>query len=307
MISRRQVLLGAVAAPMVLKAQSAFAQAKISVGHVTASDFAPLVIGAEKGFFRKNGVDVTPVKLPIIVHVPPGLISGSIQMGSATVPLALQAIDGGLDLVIVAGAARHTRDKSKIGLAVRNEFNFQNPADLRGRKIAVAGFNSTMDIFIRKWLKERGVDPKQVQFIEAAFPQMSDMLKSGTVDAATVTDPIRSRIVQAGTGKIAAEYVAEVNPDLLMVCYIATRQWANANRSTIEAFRKGLDEANKWAAANWEEGTKIEQKNFGFSLPTPPTNLTIAAKPDDLVPYIEIGKEFGLYKSNLDPNKIVWT
>jgi NitT/TauT family transport system substrate-binding protein len=307
MITRRNAMLGAMAMPLVLRAGTASAQtAKISVGHVTASDFVPMVVGPEKGLFAKNGVEVTPVKLPIIVHVPPGLVSGSIHIGTATIPLLLQAVDGGLDLVLVAGAARHTKDKSKIGLAVRSEFNFQNPGDLKGKKIAVAGFNSTMDILLKKWLKDRGVDIKSVQFVEAAFPQMSDMLKSGTVDAATVTEPVRGRIVQSGSGKIASEYVADVNPDLLMVSYIATRKWAEANRSTVDGFRKGLDETNKWIAANWEEGSKIEQKNFGFTSPTPPVNLTVEAKAADLVPYIEIGKELGLYNSKLDPEKLIW-
>ena len=306
MITRRNAVLGAMAMPFILKGHDAFAQTKISVGHVTASDFVPLVIGAEKGLFKKHGLDMTPVKLPIIVHIPPGLMSGSIQIGTATVPLLLQAVDGGLDMVLVAGAARHTKAKSKIGLAVRNEFDYKNPGDLKGKKIAVAGLNSTMDIVLKKWLKDRGVDIKSVQFIEAAFPQMSDMLKSGTVDAATVTEPVRGRIVGAKTGKIAAEYVADVNPDLLMVAYIATRQWADANRSTIEAFRKGIDETNKWVEANWEEGSKIEQKNFGFTSPTPPVNLSVEAKAADLVPYIEYGKELGLYSGKLDPEKLIW-
>lgn len=308
MITRRHALMGAMSMPFVLRSSDLLAQnAKISVGHVTATDFLPMVAGPEKGLFAKHGLDLTPVKLPIIVHVPPGLLSGSIQIGTATIPLLLQAVDGGLDLVLVAGAARHTKEASKIGLAIRNELKYENPADLKGKKIAVAGFNSTMDILVKKWLKDRGVDIKSVQFIEAAFPQMSDMLKSGTVDAATVTDPIRSRIVQAGTGKIAAEYVADVNPDLLMVSYIATRQWANANRKTVEAFRQGLDETNQWIMANWAEASAIEQKNFGFTSPKPPASLTIGAKPEDLVPYINIGKEFGLYSTNLDPQKLIWS
>ncbi len=307
MLTRRHALMGAVSMPFVLRSSDLLAQnAKISVGHVTASDFVPMVVGPEKGLFAKHGVDVTPVKLPIIVHVPPGLVSGSIQIGSATIPLFLQAVDGGLDLVVVSGATRHTRAASKIGLAIRNEFSYQNPADFKGKKIAVAGLNSTMDIFVKKWLKDRGVNLRDVQFIEAGFPQMSDLLKSGTVDAATVTDPIRSRIVQGGTGKIVAEYVADVNSDLLMIAYIATRQWANANRKTVEGFRKGLEESNKFIYDDWTEASRMEQKAFGFTAPKPPPSLTIAASPQDLVPYIELGKEFSLYSSKLDPEKLIW-
>ncbi len=306
-ITRRKALMGAAALPFLGASQIVHAQAaKISVGHVTASDMLPLVVGPQKGLFAKHGLDMTPVKLPIIIHIPPGLISNSIQIGSATIPVLLAAVDGGLDLVLVSGGSRHARAFSKIGLAVRNDSTYQTPADLKGKKIAVAGLNSTMDIFVRKWMKDRGVNLKDVQMIEAQFPAMPDMLKSGVVDAAVVTDPIRTRIVNSGGGKIVSDFVAEMYEDILMISYIATRQWANANRKAIEGFRAGLVETDKWMTDNWTEASAIEQKAFGFTSPAAPKGLSIEAKPADLLPYIQVGNEFGLYQTKLDPEKIVW-
>ena len=299
-------ILGVVAALglVAMASPPALAQGKIAVGYVTASDFVPLLVAKEKGFFEKRGLDVEPKRIPIITNIPPALVSGELQMGSSTMPLLLQANDGGLDMRLVAGAARHLKETSKIALMVRSTLKLEKPEDLKGKKIGVAGFNSTMDVFVRKWLKLKGVDPKDVTFVEAAFPQMPDLLKGGTVDAVTITEPMRSIALNSGAGYVFADYVAEYFPDLLMVGYIATGDWAMKNPAAIKAFREAMDESIAFIAANKEETRAIEQKALGFTS-NAPTAYKTAVKPDDLDVYIAVGKELGLYRSALDPKKMI--
>ena len=280
------------------------AQGKIAVGYVTASDFVPLLVGKEKGIFASHGLDVEPRRIPIITNIPPALVSGDLQIGVATMPLLLQTNDGGLDLRLIAGAARHLKETSKIALMVRSGLKIEKPEDLKGKKIGVAGFNSAMDVLLRKWLRMKGVDPKDVTFIEAQFPQMPDLLKSATVDAVTITEPLRTIVQKSGAGTVFAEYVADVDPDLLMVGYVATSDWAGKNQNSIKAFRASLDEAIAYALAHPDEAREIEQKTFGFTSNSP-TAFSTAIKPDDLNIYIAIGKELGLYRSTLDPAKLL--
>ena len=299
-------ILGAVAALglAAMASPAALAQGKINVGYVTASDFVPLLVAKEKGFFEKRGLDVEPKRIPIITNIPPALVSGDLQMGSSTMPLLLQANDGGLDMRLVAGAARHLKETSKIALMVRSTLKIEKPEDLKGKKIGVAGFNSTMDVFIKKWLKLKGVDPREVTFVEAAFPQMPDLLKGGTLDAVTITEPMRSIAVNSGAGYVFADYVAEYFPDLLMVGYIATGDWAMKNPNAVKAFREAMDESIAFIAANKDETRAIEQKILGFTSNAPAAFKT-AVKPDDLDVYITVGKELGLYRSALDPKKMI--
>ena len=299
-------ILGGLAALglVALASPAALAQGKIAVGYVTASDFVPLLVAKEKGFFKKRGLDVEPKRIPIITNIPPALVSGDLQIGSSTMPLLLQANDGGLDMRLVAGAARHLKETSKIVLMVRSTLKIEKPEDLKGKKIGVAGFNSTMDVFVRKWLKLKGVDPRDVTFVEAAFPQMPDLLKGGTVDAVTITEPMRSIAQNSGAGYVFADYVAEYFPDLLMVGYIATGDWAMKNPAAIKAFREAMDESIAFIAANKDETKAIEQKVLGFTSNAPAAFKT-AVKPDDLDVYITVGKELGLYRSALDPKKMI--
>ena len=300
-----RILSGLAALSLVaLASPAALAQGKIAVGYVTASDFVPLLVAKEKGFFEKRGLDVEPKRIPIITNIPPALVSGDLQIGSSTMPLLLQANDGGLDMRLVAGAARHLKETSKIVLMVRSTLRIEKPEDLKGKKIGVAGFNSTMDVFVRKWLKLKGVDPRDVTFVEAAFPQMPDLLKGGTVDAVTITEPMRSIALNSGAGYVFADYVAEYFPDLLMVGYIATGDWAMKNPNAIKAFREAMDESIAFIAANKDETKAIEQKVLGFTS-NAPTAFKTAIKPDDLDVYIAVGKELGLYRSALDPKKMI--
>ena len=66
-------------------ATPAFAQSKINAGYVTATDFVPLLIAKEKGYFANHGLDVEPKRIPIITNIPPALISGDLQIGAPLV------------------------------------------------------------------------------------------------------------------------------------------------------------------------------------------------------------------------------
>jgi NitT/TauT family transport system substrate-binding protein len=296
--------LAFVVATAVMAATPAFAQTKLNAGYVTATDFVPLLIAKEKGFFAKHGLEVEPKRIPIITNIPPALISGDLQIGAATMPLLLQANDGGLDIRLVAGAARHLKETSKIALVVRSGLKIDKPADLKGKKIGVAGFNSTMDVFLRKWLTMKGVNPKEVTFVEAQFPQMPDLLRAGTVDAVTITEPLKTIALKQGVGYSFADYAAEVNPDVLMVGYIATGDWVSKNAAAVAGFRAAMDEAIAFAKANPDAMHEVEKRNLGF-MSNGPTAFNTAIRPTDLDVYIAMGKELGLYRSKLDPAKLI--
>jgi NitT/TauT family transport system substrate-binding protein len=286
-------------------ATAAFADpVKVAVGYVTATDFTPVFVAKEKGIFAKHDLDVDPKRIPIIVNIPAALMTGDLQIGAATMPLLLQSADGGLDMQLVSGGARHLQSNSKIALMVRTGLKIEKPEDLKGKKIGVAGFNSTMDVFLRKWLRVKGLGDNDVTRVEANFPQMPDLLKAGTVDAVTITDPLRSIAVKQGVGYVYADYAAELLPDVLMIGYISNGEWAKKNTAAIKNFKVSLDEAVDYINAHPDEIGPIEQKYLGFTSPSK-SNWSTTINSGDLDPYIAIGKEFGLYKTALDPAKLI--
>jgi NitT/TauT family transport system substrate-binding protein len=217
----------------------------------------------------------------------------------------LQAVDGGLELVTVAGATRMLKDNPTISLVVRNGVEIKTAADLKGKKVGVPGINSVTDVMLRKWLKNSGVKVEDVTFIETPFPQMNDLLKAGTIDAVTAAEPIRSRIVGSGTGyRTPEEYYVAVDPDTILAFWIASSQWAKANPEVIKKFRTCLSEGIAFIKQNPEKAKEIEKQYLGFNTPVLPT-LTVEAKPQDFSFFVALSKEFGLIRKDIDVKTLV--
>jgi NitT/TauT family transport system substrate-binding protein len=285
---------------------SAFAEpVKVAIGYPPATDFLAAYVAADQGIFAKHNIDAKMMKIPVVNNIPSAIVAGSIQIGMTTIPTLLQADDGGLNLVLVAGAARHTKAHPFISLLVRNGVKYTKPSDLIGHKVGVPGINSVIDVMFRKWLINNHVPLDKVKVIEAPLPQLPDVLKSGSIDYLAIVEPFRTKVVATHIGTIAAEYFAEVNPDVFVSGWIASADWANAHKDTIKNFRTSIDEALTFIRQHPDEAKKIEKKFIGYNSPRFPT-FSNSAKPSDLDFYLKVGQELHLYRTKLDPNKIVF-
>jgi NitT/TauT family transport system substrate-binding protein len=277
---------------------------QVAIGYPPATDFLAAYVAKEQGIFAKHNLDATLVKIPVVSNIPSAVVSGSIQIGMTTIPVVLQAVDGGLDLVLVAGAARHTKEHPFISLMARSDIKYAKPADIIGKTVGVPGINSVIDVMFRKWLLNNGVPLDKVKVVEGPLPQLPDMLKSGSVDYVAIVDPLRTRIVGTKIGYLAAEYFAEVNPDVLVSGWLASGDWAKKNPEAVKGFRLSIDEGLDFIRKSPEEARVIEKKYIGYNSPSFPT-FNNNARPEDLTFFLSVGKELSLYRTQLDPKKIV--
>ena len=124
-----------------------------------------------------------------------GVVSGSVEIGTPTPTVFLQAGEGGLDLVAIA-ATNAFPERSNSGILARTNANIKSAQDLVGKRVGVPGLNGLLDVIFRKWLADQGVDTNRVTYVEVSFPQMSDMLRAGNVDAVVAVDPLYNRILE---------------------------------------------------------------------------------------------------------------
>src|SRR5262249_5213605 len=158
------------------------------------------------------------------------ILSNSIQLGGPTSTVFLQAADGGLDLVAIAGASVMSQTSNgNIGAFARNGVAIKEPKDFVGKKVGAPGLGSFLHVLCVKWLMEKGVDPKGVNFVEVSFPTMADIIKSGGVDAALTGEPFITRMTNAGLGTVAARYGAELGRTEPIIFYATSRDWAEKN------------------------------------------------------------------------------
>ena len=182
---------------------------KLKIACTATSDCASAMVARDEGIFAKHGLDADVSLIAINTTIPPAIVSDSIQIGGPTATVFLQAVDGGLDLVAVAGASvMDPVSAGAVAAVARNGVTIKDAKDFVGKKVGAPGIGAFLHVLFVKWLIEKGVDPKSVNFVEVTFPTQSDALKSGSVDAVLTGEPFITRMKNAGTGAVAARYAS---------------------------------------------------------------------------------------------------
>ena len=268
------------------------------------------MVARDEGIFAKNGLDVDMTLIGINTNIPPAIISNSIQIGGPTAPVFLQAVDGGLDLVGVAGASvMDPVANNAISVVTRNGVVAHEAKDFIGKKVGAPGIGAYLHVLFRKWLTEKGVDPKSVNFVEVTFPTQNDALKSGAVDAVLTGEPFATRIANAGNGAIAVRYVAELNRPDVVISYVAAREFAEKNPDVIKAFRASIAEGAKLVNSDREKASqsisKFSKQPIELVRLNRPQISEPSLKGDDFKWWLEVMKQQDMLQGNLDPAKLV--
>jgi len=305
---RNAVLAAAVAAFTLAAAGASAAERQIKMLYTAVNGFASAYVAQDEGFFHKRGFDVEFVPTQSSGNHPAALVSNSVQIGGPTLTTVLQANDAGLDLVVFAGGAVYPLDGDI--LVARPGSEIKKTADLKGKRIGVPGLGALLHVMLVRNLKLNHVDPDSVKFVEVAFPNAADALKSGTIDAYPAVAPFSARIVQSGAGYEVVDWLKETPDGTLTVIYAATRKWATENKDIIEGFKAGMAEANEFVKTHREAETKaiahytrLPEKVIGSLAPP---NLIVDVTPTQVKFWIDISREQGLIKGNPDPRHVIF-
>ena len=291
-------------------AGSAAAQTKIQIGCTATSDCASAMVAVDEGIFKKYGLEAEMTPIGINSNIPAAILSNSIQIGGPTSTVFLQAVDGGLDLVAIAGASiMNPTSNGNITAFVRNGISIKEPKDFVGKKVGAPGLNAFLHVLFVKWLAEKGVDPKSVNFVEVTFPTMSDIIKSGGVDAVLTAEPFVTRMLNAGLGSVGARYAVELARTDPIIFYAASREWADKNAATIKKFRDAIAESAQIVNSNREKASasisKFTKQPLELVTATPPNRSEPVLKPEQLAWWIDVMSSQKMLQTKLDLNKLI--
>lgn len=249
-IGRRALTAGlglALAAPALRRARAA---TKVTLGYTATLGFNGAFIAKDRGFFMQHGLDVDLVLITLNSNIPGAMMGGSIQIGGPTPTVLLQADDGGLDLVVVSGCSGLDGANKVDGLLARKAVDVTQASDCIGKKIGVPGLNAYYHVLVRKWLIDGGVDWRKVNFVEVAFSQSADLLRSGNIDLVATGEPFSTRIVSEGIGTmvVPSSDIAPAGTPALF--YSATRDWAKANPAALQGFRGAMTDAMQFQSSD---------------------------------------------------------
>lgn len=286
----------------------AVAQVKLDLGYTQANAFMAAFVAKDQGLFAKRGLEVSLQVVPQGSTIASAMAGGTLQVGTLTPPAFLLAVEGGIDAQIVAAATHQTKANPTIGVMAREGSNIRTAADMRGKRIGVPGLNGGNHIVMMKWLKNSGVDPKQVSFVETAFPQMGDLLKGSQIDLVVPVEPFIGRIQQTKAGYLVT--VPTITDSFLESFYIMNREFVQKSPKAARDFREAIREAVAWISKNEAEARKTqvtylklpEQAAQTIKLPT----FAVDVQPQDMQFWIDLLKDFGVTKGTATVQQVLF-
>ena len=236
---------------MALSARGIHAQTKLTIGTAGGGTaVAALFAAKEEGFFAKRGIDATILMGSLDPNMPAALLSHSLDIAATSATTFFQAVDGGLDLVVILGGTATSKRPNDEAVIAGTGTGIAKPEDFVGRKVGVPGIGAALQVLFRYWLTERGVNFHQVDFAEAAMPRMRDLLAAKTLDAVVAVNPFIDQIITAGVGYIAVPLAGQIPSGKPVIMYTATREWTAQHGQELALFREGIIEGAKFVLSD---------------------------------------------------------
>jgi nitrate/nitrite transport system substrate-binding protein len=234
--------------------------AKLRCGIIALTDNSPFVVGAEKGFFKKYGVEVTIAKGANWAAIRDSLSSGDNQMTHMLIGMPIASTMGLLGspkkpmiipwLVNRNGQAITLKQewKGKVSADPKALKPFVDSAKKLGEPLTFAMTfpPGTHAMWMRYYLAAGGINPdKDVALITVPPAQMVANMKIGKMDGFCVGEPWGARSIadKIGFTSVTTQDIWKDHPE--KVCAF-TADFAEKNPKTVKAVLKGLHETSVW-------------------------------------------------------------
>lgn len=175
----------------------------VKVGHVASTQWAPLYVAIERGYFQRLNVNVQ-LQAFRLGQDPVDLVSrGQVDVALTDFSAAMfNGLGGGRTFKVVGSmAAIPAQGPMPIQLEVAKPLldrgTVKTLADLKGRKIAIAGGTGSGSGYLAGLaLQPAGVSLKDMTVIDLAATDMEEAFKIGSIDAALAPAPYSTGMEQ---------------------------------------------------------------------------------------------------------------
>jgi NitT/TauT family transport system substrate-binding protein len=223
---------------------------KVKLGVPAISVVAPIYLAKEKGFFKREGIDLQLVTLTGQTALASALASGSIDLSiNSPVPLLL-AQDKGIPLQFVTALSGMTGQLNAVTVGKNSAIT--RPAQLAGKKVGISALNSGDQVALMEWVAKNGGDPKSMKLVvlpPAALPQA---LSSGQIDAAALTQPFLGMSLAAGNRKLGS-FFDSVGKDVLSTVIAGKQDYLKKNPQVAKGFVDAMAKAAQYANGHGKE------------------------------------------------------
>ena len=219
---------------------------RIKVGYSSIGVGQSLVwVAKEAGLFKENGLDVQLIFIGSSSILTQSVIAGDVPIAIMSGTAAINAQLAGSDVVI---AASTKKDPAQAFLVTAK--GISQPAQLRGKKLAVSRIGASSDFILRVILKKLGlVADKDVAIVQVgSSPVRMAALANGVADGTALT--FEEMMVAKKMGFNVMLNIMDFGVESLNSDVVTTRRFMRDSRETVQRFIKGMIKGVSFFAAN---------------------------------------------------------
>lgn len=213
-------------------------------------------------------------------------------------PLAMKLREQGLPVKI---CYLGHRDGSEV--MVRKDSPAQSLRDLRGKTFAIPSKYSNQNLVIHKLMRDQGVKPDEIRFVEMAPPDMPGALAVGAIDAYFVGEPHCARAEMDGSGRVLY-YAKDIWPRFISCCLVVTEKLIHERPLVVKDLVRGIAQSGEWAETHRLEAAKVvspyfrqNEKLVRYVLTEPPDRVSyrmLTPTDEEMARIEEMGEQLGV-------------
>lgn len=232
---------------------------QVILGCSTWIGYAPLHVAEQKGFFKKEGVDLKIQVIENDADKKAAVVAGKVQMTAGDIASDVMALESGVKLVQVMPLCD---SNGADGIVCKKDIN--KIEDLKGKKVA---FNTTggASVFMFNYiLKEHDMTMEDVVVENMTSGDAGSAFVGGSVDAAVTWEPWLTNAKNTDFGKvlISSKETPGIIVDMLGIEKSFYEKYPKTVQAIIDAYIKTLD----YIKDNPEECNKIMADSMGMTV-----------------------------------------
>jgi len=222
---------------LMIPASRAAAQQKltpVNYGTITISALHwPYLIAEQEGMLQKEGLEIKRVLGGTTTATSQALVAGSTDFAQMNLVQLLSANSAGADLVAVAG------DTWVPIYALVVHPSIKSYADLKGKRLAVAGPTDPLNYIMARMLAANGLTPADYEMLGlGGTPTRLAAVEKGGVAGALVNQPSDFKAIASGMRLLG--YSSDYVDNFQYTVTGMRRDWAQANRPLTVRFLRAF-------------------------------------------------------------------
>jgi len=217
---------------------------KITFAYSTAANAILAYIAFANGYFRDEGLEVTPQPYPFGKLALNAVLDGKADMATAADTPIVFAVMNGRSITTLAAIQTANRDNA---IVARLDRGIAKPADLNGKKIGVT-LGANADFFASALLLAHGIDREKVKIIDMKPDEMAAALNAGSVDAVSAFNPTLSLLKNSLGNRGTVFFGEDIYTENF--CVAAMRAYVKKHPGAVKKVLRALIRAENFVQQN---------------------------------------------------------